>query len=58
MVELEESLLLILSSYMTSWKRSVDKAIVYVKTDAMKYAGAFYSLTSKKLMHKFYPLTS
>ena len=38
MVELEESLLLILSSYMTSWKCSVDKAIVYVKTDAMKHA--------------------
>ena len=37
MVELERSLLAMLSSYMTSWKRYVDDAIVYVKIDAIGY---------------------
>ena len=36
MVELEKSLLLMLSSYMKSWKHYVDETIAYVKTDAVE----------------------
>ena len=56
MAELERSLLPMLSSYMTSWKRYVDDTINYVKTDAIehvlleiRFTGTFYSFTSKKL---------
>ena len=37
MAELERSLLPMLSSYMTSWKRYVDDTINYVKTDAIEH---------------------
>ena len=37
MVELKRSLLSMLSSYVTSWKRYVDDTIAYVKTDAIEH---------------------
>ena len=37
MVELERSLLKMLSSSMTSWKRYVDETNAYVKIDAIKH---------------------
>ena len=37
MAELDRSLLLMLSSYMTSWKRYVDDTIDYVKTDTIEH---------------------
>ena len=37
MVELERSLLIIPSSYMTSWKRYMDETIAYVKTDTIDH---------------------
>ena len=66
MVELEISLLPMLSSYMTRWKRYVDDTIAYVKTDAIDHVLSIlnsfhwniHSLTSKKLMKKSPSLTS